>query len=83
MSVLSEFVATLLPSERAVLSRLEVRGKQREILKIIIEDPDDKKKLECKAHELEMTPSHLYSTLSMLLPRAYVAFIPEGGVRLL
>ncbi len=83
MSVLSEFVATLLPPERAVLSQLAVRGKQRDILKVILEDPDDKPKLERKARELEMTPSHLYSTLSMLLQRAYLAFVPEGGVRLL
>ena len=83
MSVLSEFVGTLLPPERAVLSQLGLRGKQREILKIIIEDPNDEKKIECKARELEMTSSHLYSTLSMLLQRAYRAFVPEGGVRLL
>lgn len=83
MSLLSEFVATLLPRERAVLSRLGLRGKQREILKIIIEDPNDEKKLENKARELEMTSSHLYSTLSMLLQRAYRAFVPEEGVRLL
>ncbi len=84
MSLISDFINVLNDDEVARLSLLQLTGKERDLLDILLQyrmQPEPGNDVLIK--ELDTTAGNCDKLKSVLLLKAYYLFVPEGGGRLL
>ncbi len=84
MRLLQQLITTLNADELALVSTMSLRGKKKEVLKMMITKKSLTKELfAIEIKKLEISKAHLYEIASLLLHSCYQTLSPSGNIELL
>ena len=84
MRLLLSLILSLTGDEAASLSKLRLRGKQRAVMQMLLAArTSGREPTKAETGKLELSASHLYQIISLLLDRCERVLVPDGGKALL